>query len=257
MLSLHDLQRRIAAGMFTEQDADLCDEIVSSGFTAAERLRIYRNTFYSTLTQALRIAYPALERLVGQEFFDATAERFIRSHPPSSAYLNEYGEGFADFLAELPGTRAWLYLPDVARFEWALNIAANAPDVPALTAEALAAVDPSRHASLSFEPHPSVRLLALEFPADTIADAVMSGDDAAIAALDVQPAPLRVIVHRGPCGVEAQRLSEDESEFVSRLYRGEPLGNVLDNAPAVAHWLIAEQLTKGRLKAFDGGGDRS
>jgi hypothetical protein len=253
MLSLYDLQRRFAAGVLAETDAELCNHIVPNGFTAAERLRIYRNTFYSTLTQTLRIAYPALDRLVGGEFFDAAAERFIRADPPSSAYLNDYGDGFGEFLAELPGTRAWPYLPDVARFEWALSIAANAPDVPALTAEALAAVDPSRHVSLSFEPHPSVRLLALDFPADTIADAVMSGDDDAVAALHVQPMALRVVVHRGPCGVEAQRLGQDEYAFVSRLYRGEPLGHALENAFSGALWVIAEQLTKGRLSAFKSG----
>lgn len=253
MLSFHDCQRRFAAGVLAEPDAELCSHIVTNGFTAAERVRIYRNTFYSTLTQTLRIAYPALDRLVGGEFFDAAAERFVRAHPPSSAYLNDYGDGFAEFLAELPGIRAWPYLPDVARFEWALSLAANAPDIPALTAEALAAVDASRHISLSFEPHPSVRLLALDFPADTIADAIMSGDDEAIAALDVQPTALRVVVHRGPSGIEAQRLRVDEYSFVSRLYRGEPLGHILETPPAEALWLIAEQLTKGRLKAFNRG----
>jgi hypothetical protein len=250
MLSLHELQRRFAAATVAEPDTDLCEEIAANGFTPAERLRIYRNTFYSTLTQALRIAYPALDRLVGREFFDAAAARFIRADPPSSAYLNDYGKGFADALTELPSAGASPYLPDVARFEWALSAAANAPDVPALTAEALGAVDPAQHMSVSFEPHPSVRLLALDYPADAIADAVMSGDDAAIAALDVQPMALRIVVHRGAEGVEAQRLDEDEYAFMSQLYRGEPLGRLLETAPAGAPRLIAEQLTKGRLKGF-------
>ena len=257
MRSLHDLQRRFATGMLAEPDSGLCDEIVSNGFTATERLRIYRNTFYSTLTQALRIAYPALERLVGREFFDAAAAQFIRAHAPADAYLNDYGQGFADFVAELPSAHGCPYLPDVARFERALSIAANAPDVPALTAEALAAVDPAQHPSLAFEPHPSLSLLALEFPADTIADAVMSGDDAAIGTLDVQPTALRVVVHRGPDGVEAQRLGEEEYAFVSRLHRGEPLGRLIGTAPADAISLIAQELTKGRLKAFNGEIDAS
>lgn len=250
MRSLHELQRRFAAGLLAEPDTGLCGEIVSRGFTATERLRIYRNTFYSTLTQALRIAYPALDRLVGREFFDAAAERFIRAHPPSDAYLNDYGGGFADFLAELPAARTLSYLPDVARFEWALGTAANAPDVPALKAEALAAVDPGQHLSLSFERHPSVSLLALDHAADSIADAVMSGDDAAIAALDVRPMRLRVIVHRGPQGVEAQRFDQDDFAFVSQLCRGAPLGRLLESGAVDAPRLIAEQLTKGRLKAF-------
>jgi len=250
MPALHELQQAFAASMLLEQGSVICNHIIEDGFSAAERLRIYRNTFHATLTAALRMTYPAVDRLVGRDFFDAAAEQFIHANPPSSGYLNEYGGGFGDFLAAFEPARTLPYLSDVARFEWALSFAANAPDLPALQANALTAVDPEYHARLRFEPHPSLRLLGLDYPADEIADAVMSGDDAALAELDASSGPVRLVVHRGPDGIESQRLEPAAFAFISRLCAGEPLERLLESAPAQAPALIAEQLTKGRLEAF-------
>src|SRR6059036_1319432 len=141
MPALLDLQRAFAASMLHEEDDSGCGAVVDDGFAAAERLNIYRNTCRSTLIEALRMTYPAVDRLVGREFFDMAAARFIRAHPCRSGYLNEYGAGLADFLAALEPARGLPYLADVARFEWALGVAANAPDAPAIDAAALGAVE--------------------------------------------------------------------------------------------------------------------
>jgi hypothetical protein len=250
MPALRELQSSFGAFLRSERADAVCRDIVEDGFGARERFRIYRNTFCSTLTASLRMTYPAVDRLVGRDFFDAAAAKFLLAHPPRSGCLNDYGGAFADFLAAFEPAGALFYLPDVARFEWALGAAANAPDARFLDAGALAAVDSADHASLRFEPHPSVRLLLLAFPADRIADAVLAGDEAAMARIDFSDGPAAVLVHRGPGGVEAQRLDPDAYGFVSRLCAGEALGALVGAAPADAPALLAEQLAKGRLTAF-------
>jgi len=248
--ALRELQRSFGAFLLS-QDADaVCGDIVEDGFGAAARVSIYRNTCRSTLTEALRLTYPAIDRLVGHDFFDLAAGEFVFAHPPTSGYLNDYGAGFADFLAAFEPARALFYVPDVARFEWALSAAANAPDAPVLDTRALAAVDPEHHASLRFEPHPSVRLLLLASPADRIADAVLAGDDAAMEQVDFSDAPIAIVVHRGSDGVDAERLKVDAYGFVSRICTGECLGTVVETAPDDAAALLAEQLAKGRLTTF-------
>jgi hypothetical protein len=250
MPALRELQQAFGAFMLSENDDAVCSHIVEDGFSAAERFRIYRNTCRSVLVETLRMTYPAVDRLVGRDFFDTAAGQFIAAHPPRSGYLNEYGGAFVDFLAALGPASALPYLADVARFEWALGVAANAVDAPALEPGSLAALDPECHATLRFEPHPSVRFLALAYPADQIADAVLSGDDAAMAQVDLSSGPVRLLVHRGPGGVEAQRLERDAYDFFSRLCAGEALANVLETAPTEAPALLAEALTKGHLTAF-------
>ncbi len=247
MPALLELQRAFAGAMLHEYERGIWAHIAADGFSAAERLRIYRNTCRSTLVETLRISYPAVERLVGREFFERAAGKFVAQFPARSGYLNEYGGEFAEFLAELEPARELRYLPDVARFEWALSVAANAPDTPPLDATALTGADAER---LCFAPHPSVSLLELAYPADEIADAVLAGDEAAIREVDLASGPVRLVVHRGANGLETERLDAGAFAFVSRLFGGEPLGRALEAAPADAAALLVQQFGKGRLSAF-------
>ncbi len=251
MPTLHEIEQAFSASLRSGGDSDLADWIVADDFSAAERLGIYRNSCRSVTVEVLRMTYPAVDRLVGRDFFEAAAERFCAAHPPGSGYMNEYGGEFADFLAGLPeATAALRYLPDVARFEWALSCAANADDAPVLDLPSVAAIDPEQHDQLRFEPHPSVRLLELDYPADVIADAVLAGDDDAIAAIDLESGPVRLVVNRGPNGVDARRLTPSGYDFARRLFAGERLGEILQSAgPDGAAWL-ADHFVNGRLGGF-------
>lgn len=248
--ALLELQRAFTRALVREDQDVVWRHIVDDGLTPAERLNIYRNTCRSVLIETLRMTYPAVDRVVGKAFFDMAAARFIRAHPCRSGYLNEYGAELAEFLAGLESAGGLPYLADVARFEWALGVAANAPDRPMLDPGALAEIPADRHASLRFEPHPSLSLLLLAYPADQIADAVLSGDEAAMAEVDLSSGPVRLVVHRGHNGVEAQRLDPQACDFLSRLCAGEPLGRLVESAPGEAPLLLAEALAKGRLAAF-------
>ena len=72
--------------------------IVGDGFAAEQRLAIYRNTFVGSLTKALCLTYPAVDRLVGSAFFAAAAQAFMHERPPRSAWLDDYGADFPEFL---------------------------------------------------------------------------------------------------------------------------------------------------------------
>jgi hypothetical protein len=250
MPALLELQRAFAAALLREDDAAIWPCIAEEGLSARERLRVYRNTCRATLVETLRLTYPAAERLVGREYFERAAGKFVERHPARNGYLNDYGAEFPAFLAGLKAARQLAYLPDVARFEWALSVAANAEDRAVLEPRALLAVETQHHAALRFEPHPSVSCLELAHPADEIADAVLSGDEAAMAQVDLGCGPICMVVHRGPSGIETERLCARTYEFVALLCAGEPLGRVIEAAPEQAPMLLAQQLAKGRLSAF-------
>ncbi|HEY3077474.1 MAG TPA: DNA-binding domain-containing protein [Burkholderiales bacterium] len=250
MPALLELQRAFVGALLREYDRGVWSYIVDDGFSAPERLRIYRNTCRSTLVQTLRMTYPAVERLVGRDFFNHAAAKCVARYPARSGYLNDYGGEFADFLAGFEPARELAYLPDVARFEWALSVAANAEDAPLLEPDALLGVQAEDHAALRFAPHPSVSCLELAYPADEIADAVLSGDEAAMAQVDLAYGSVCIVVHRSPNGLETERLCARSYEFVSLLCAGEPLGRVIEAAPEQAPMLLARQLAKGRLSAF-------
>jgi hypothetical protein len=78
MPTLRDIQRDIARSILSNDGVALV-RIADDGFAAAARLNIYRNNVAITLIAALRLAYPAVDKLVGSVFLTASRERSSRS----------------------------------------------------------------------------------------------------------------------------------------------------------------------------------
>ena len=110
MPTLLEVQRALGACLTTGSGA-ASDFIIDSGIQPEARLAIYRNTFVTNLVGALRICYPAVRRLVGEEFFEGAACAFIDACPPHTAYLNAYGAEFGDFLSSFHPAESLGYLP--------------------------------------------------------------------------------------------------------------------------------------------------
>jgi len=250
--TLLELQRAVHRSLCAHDDATAAACIVNDGIDPAARLGIYRNTFASALTNALRLSYPAVKRLVGVECFEGVAHLFIEAEPPRSANLDDYGAGFAEFLTRFEAVAVLAYLPDVARLEWTVNRALHAPDVASLDLGRLYTLKEEEQARVCFTPHPSAGLLRLDHPADAIWRAVLARDDAALAAIDPATGPVRLLVHRAEEGIEVSRLDEAAWCFTEALFAGRPLHFVLEDALcADPQLLLAEHLAAERLVAFE------
>jgi hypothetical protein len=125
--------------------------------TAQPGFAIYRNTVMKGCIDALQANYPAVARLVGEEWFRAAAAVFAREHLPARASLLDYGAGFADFLAGFPPAQELPYLPGVARIERFWTEAHLAADAPPLCAASVAPLAPDELAGMRVRPHPSAR----------------------------------------------------------------------------------------------------
>jgi len=246
--------RRPVRRSLLAQNGEADAYVVPDGLAPDARLGVYRNTIHGTLTTALRLSYPAVYRLVGREFFEAAVRIFIEKEPPHEAYLDEYGAGFAEFLALFPPAASLTYLPAVAKLEWAVSRALHAPDVAALDFSRLLAIDPADQGRIVFVPHPSVALVRADCPVDEIWRAVLAGDDAAIAAIDLGSGPVWLLVQRLDTGVDVIRLSEGEWRFAAQLCAGRQLQAALDEAAdidrsaALAGHLAAARFTGFRLE---------
>lgn len=236
-----------------DDDASPDTAILADGLVSTDRLGIYRNTSRSTLTKALRLNYPAVERLVGADFFAAAADAFIVNGPPRTAWLDAYGAGFPGFLQGFEPAATLPYLPDVARLEWAIGRALHAVDAEPLAVSSL--VDVAASASmctrLRFEPHPSVGLVSSDYPVDAIWRAVLAGDDVALAAVDLGAGPVRLLVERCPDDVAVTRLDRQRWIFAGALLAGHPLSAAMAavDDPDATVWL-AEHLAAGRFIGF-------
>ena len=249
--SLLELQCAMRASLVVHDDRGISAHVVDAGMSPAERLDVYRSTFASVVTKALRLSYPAVHRLVGAEFFEGAARIFIEAHPPESACLDDYGEKFADFLSDFEPAASLAYLPEVTRLEWAVNRVLHAPDVEPLYPHRLAALAEAERARVSFVPHPSVSLVSADYPVDAIWRAVLAQDDTALAAIDLDAGAVWLLVQRLATGVEVRRMSESAWRISAALFAGRPLAAALDEAPDTeASALLADHLAAGRFIDF-------
>ena len=94
------------------------------------------------LIKTLQARFPAVEGIVGEEFFVAMARVFVAKMPPRTPILTTYGDEFADFIAAFEPARELAYLADVARLEAARTRAYHAADAAPVDPSCFGALDP-------------------------------------------------------------------------------------------------------------------
>ena len=164
MLRLRELQLGFAAAVLDGDGGEFDRHIRAAGLSGARRLQIYRNNTLLSLTTALQAVYPVVCRLVGEDFFQYAAAQYINRYPSRSGDLHEFGEFFAVFLETFTPAAKLVYLPDIARLEWAYHQVFHAARHSPLDLAALAQVPAEQQGALRFQLHPAARLLESAFP---------------------------------------------------------------------------------------------
>lgn len=223
MLSLPSLQHQMQHAILRGQDGALAAVVAGNGIAAERRIAIHRNHYRLTLTDALAATFPALRQVVGADFFGQLARAFVTALPPRTPCLFEYGGDLAAFIETLPQARSLPYLADLARFEWAINAAYNAPDMPALDAGLLASLPPAALAEATFAPHPSLALLQSAFPVIDIWSLGQPGAPAE-ASVDLSIGGTCLAVFRQGEEVVWRRIDRQVLSFLVALASGTALG---------------------------------
>lgn len=158
------LQRRFAGAVLQARLSTPDGIRPAAGATRERRFGVYRNNVKASLTAALAARFPVVRRLVGDEFFAATALVFVERHPPRSPVLAEYGGAFAEFLEEFDPAADLPYLPDIARLEWARHMAFHSADAKPIGIGRLAALQPEQIGTAILGIHPAARVIASPWP---------------------------------------------------------------------------------------------
>lgn len=173
MSGLHELQKKFQDYVLVPEPG-MEDEVAgTANADAATRLEIYSDAYRLRLIEALAGDYETVKALAGEIEFDRLAREYIAAHPSTHYNVRWFGAAFADFLREAAADSP--HLSETARFEWAMTLAFDAPDEPAIAVEAMAQIPAQAWPGMTFVAHPSLQLLQLDFNVPEIWKAVDSG----------------------------------------------------------------------------------
>lgn len=229
MSGLADLQREFAAALREPNRRAPAQAQGRSGRPGGRRFDVHRNNMTVSLVEALASSYPAVQRLVGDEYFAAVASAFVREHPPRSPVLLYYGSQFGDFLQAVPSASGVPYLGDVARLEWARIAALHAADATPARLSALGDIASQDLAGLRLRLHPSLTLIHSRWPIAALWQACCTPVDEVEVRMDE---PQQVAILRPDGQVTVQSLPRGCAVFVQSLQRGRSLGDAAVEAAA-------------------------
>lgn len=199
------------------------------GRPAGSRFDVYRNNVAVSLAQALEQAFPAVRKLVGDEFFKAMAGVYLRRHQPETPLLMLYGASFPRFIARFEPARSLPYLADVARLEQAIRESYHEADAPACAPEALQALPGGNLMAARLSLVPAVRLVRSRWPVFDIWSYNIRAT-----APPASPAPQDILITRPEFDPEPVLLPPGGFEFVTALARSGTFGTALAAAQAEA-----------------------
>lgn len=214
--------------------ADVGDVILPSAHLGPlERLAIYHAMYPLRMEEALATDYPALKHFLGEREFFALARGYAQAFPSRSFTLNPFGRRLPEYLVTAParaghrraaGVRRRAFCRELARLELALTEVFDAPEVPALSEEAIAGVPAEAWENARLTPVAAFRLLALRYPASAYLDSV--SDEA-----HGHPAVRRqdgwVVVYRRDYAVYRQDLGRAAHDVLADLAAGATVGRAV------------------------------
>jgi hypothetical protein len=195
------------------------------------RLAVHRNNVVVSLVDALAQTFPVTQQLVGEAFFRAMAQVFVRTHPPRTRVLARYGHELPGFVAQFPPAAGLPYLADVARLEWQRLQALHAADARPLDATSLSALmqDTTALPALRWQLTPSLHLLRSPHAAVSIWAAHQDGSGIALEDVDLAQAEC-ALVFRSGLDVMVLQTAPGMATLVEGLLGNAPFGEAIEEA---------------------------
>ena len=225
--TLLEQQIQLSRAMLDGDVSRIAAAIEGDGIDPATRLGIHRNHVLTTFGAALKAAFPVVCRLVDERFFAYAAHEYLRLHPRLPRRLVEYGADFPDFLAGFEPCKDLPYLPDVARFEWALKTTATMQETSSLGMDALHLVPAQMAGYVTFRLQQSLRYFTSSWPVDIIWEANQHED---VPPTDLAIDGVCIEIRRGAETVVWQRLDPGSFAFRTALADGLALAAAITSA---------------------------
>jgi hypothetical protein len=226
--SLRDTQAAFAAHLAGRDRPDLVAAIASDPGTALQRLQLHRHHVARSIGATLAATFPTVAAVVGQDFFSLLARDFVAGTSLEDPILSRYGEHFPRFVGEAQERHGLPYLADVARLDWALNVAFHTPFEPRLSAADLGAWPEESLPELSLRLPAGSSLIESTWPLDLIWQA--SQPETSVDKVNLTAGPACLLVFRRCNDAAFAVLAPGEAAFIESLSQGDLLAAAAQRA---------------------------
>lgn len=210
--------------------------------SGVERLDVYASMYFFRLLEVLSEDFPALASLLGHDEFHNLVTDYLLAHPSTHFSLRYVGAHLPAFIEDHAIRRRRPCAGELARFEWMMSAAFDAPDVTGLTVADLAGIAPADWPGLRFSLSPSLHLLPTRWPLQRVWRALKAGEDPG--AIDGEPEILRV--WRQDLQVWHRTIGDDEHSALVAVRSGATFSEVCEEL--AQH--VAEEEAAGRAAAL-------
>ena len=221
---LAELQRDFARAVRGDALAVPQLGIDATGLNEERRVAVYRNHHRISLAGALAANFPTTVKVIGEDAFQALALSFLAVDPPRDACVAAYGARLPAFLESDPRSQSLVYLGDVARLDWALNVAERADDLATFNPAQLAQLDEASLETLRLKPHPSLTLLSSLYPLLRIRD-VAAGVEQGVS---LEAGGVDLMIWRKAGAVTCAVLDRPAVDFLRALADGQSLADAAE-----------------------------
>lgn len=166
MSEINQLQQNFYHNLFAEnKKLDFISSDCQSG-----RFAVYETTILGTLVSALKITYPGVWYLLGDDCANALARKFIKNtHTmPGTGCLDDWGADFSIFLAKQKHLKHLKYIADYAKFEWFIFLSKMANESSAIAPNDLLNYSENELANVRFQFKASVYLFKSDYNLEEI-----------------------------------------------------------------------------------------
>lgn len=226
MTALVDLQRQMASAIRGNSGEAPIGVFRPEHLPSGEPLSVYRNNHRISLGAALTATFRTVSLLIGEDAFNVLAWRFLQSLPPVNPVVSEYGAALASYLDTEPLVKDLPYLADIARLDWAINVASIAVDTATLDSDAVATMPPNQLAELSLYPLLSLTLIQSRFPLPKIYEAARCEQDEG--EIDLNSGESCMMISRQHGSIKIANIPADVFYALGRLTNGESLLNACE-----------------------------
>jgi hypothetical protein len=243
MSKLANIQEQILESLISTKMDDL-DFIKTTGNVSnTERLLVHRYTILENFVNRLKINYPGIWKLLGENCARGAALAYSHklTNITSRGEVNKFGANFAVHLESFPSTLELTYLPDFARLEWLRSVSAEAKNEITIAPDKLAKMNPDKLEKYQLIFNSSVFFMKSTFPLMQIQDLINDKNSSEIM---LSRESSYFIVYRLDNIVNTAWLAQDTWEFLFSLHNGKSLGEALYESQKMGFELNLEEIFK-------------